>query len=436
MSKKVLKLAGRQPMLLALLVMATFTVGLLFSGWLTPTPGTAQPNQPNPQPNVEATDCGVTSIVTNCLKSGSINIIGPKNSQINCVGLPVTVCVASLISTGQVQTVTTYSNCPSAFETNNVIPTYEVTWSASIGNFSASGIGTNATFSPTDCGVSSVIFTLNYTNDPACGGTGSSTASGSFKVDGVASLTPSTGLWVDDGDGDPNTDTYLVQYGCYDTVTVAAGDCLGLSAVDLPSCWNMSGGTAIDRKNHSVNGQQVGKTVIKVTCGTSSKTVTIIVYQAKCEIYADQGDCGLGDVGHAWWNLSITPSAAQDFLLDAGCLSLAGYYDHCQPTGPGQVIFGTQTDQCSGGGVHNATGAYWWCVSFDGLQAALNYVEDLATTGSTYDVTSNNCATQAEAVEGQAGAPVIYTGITPCGLSTALNLYAMNNGGPVCSCSQ
>ena len=42
MSKKVLKIAGRRPMLLALLIMATITIGLLFSGWLTPTPTKAQ----------------------------------------------------------------------------------------------------------------------------------------------------------------------------------------------------------------------------------------------------------------------------------------------------------------------------------------------------------------------------------------------------------
>ena len=53
--------AGRRPMLLALIVMATFTFGLLFSGWLTPTPGKAQGNGGgNPTPNVE-TNCGLQS---------------------------------------------------------------------------------------------------------------------------------------------------------------------------------------------------------------------------------------------------------------------------------------------------------------------------------------------------------------------------------------
>ena len=41
MSKKVLNYAGKRPMLLAL-IMATLTLGLLFSGWLTPTPSKAE----------------------------------------------------------------------------------------------------------------------------------------------------------------------------------------------------------------------------------------------------------------------------------------------------------------------------------------------------------------------------------------------------------
>jgi hypothetical protein len=60
MSKKVLNYAGKRPMLLAILVMATFTLGLLFSGWFTPTAVRAQTGGGNPTPNVE-TNCGPQS---------------------------------------------------------------------------------------------------------------------------------------------------------------------------------------------------------------------------------------------------------------------------------------------------------------------------------------------------------------------------------------
>ncbi len=48
MSKKVLKLTGKRPMLLALIIVATFMLGLIFSGWFTPTPSKAQNGGPNP----------------------------------------------------------------------------------------------------------------------------------------------------------------------------------------------------------------------------------------------------------------------------------------------------------------------------------------------------------------------------------------------------
>jgi hypothetical protein len=66
MSNKVLKLAGRRPMLLALFIMATLTLGLLFSGWLTPTSGKAQgTGGPNPPPNIENTNCPNFTYTTN-----------------------------------------------------------------------------------------------------------------------------------------------------------------------------------------------------------------------------------------------------------------------------------------------------------------------------------------------------------------------------------
>jgi hypothetical protein len=76
MSKKVLNYAGRRPMLLAL-IMATLTLGLLFSGWFTPTPGRAQAGGGNPSSNNENTNCPnyTTNVVPSCpsiINHGSI----------------------------------------------------------------------------------------------------------------------------------------------------------------------------------------------------------------------------------------------------------------------------------------------------------------------------------------------------------------------------
>jgi hypothetical protein len=65
MSEKVLKLAGRRPILLGLIIMATITIGLLFSGWLAPTPGRAQNGGGNPSSANENTNCPNYTYTTN-----------------------------------------------------------------------------------------------------------------------------------------------------------------------------------------------------------------------------------------------------------------------------------------------------------------------------------------------------------------------------------
>jgi hypothetical protein len=289
MSKKVLNYAGRRPMLLALIVMATVAFGLVFTGWLTPTPGKAQTGADNPKPNDEAADCVTSSTTTNC-SEGSVTLSSVSVSpSIGCIGSSMSASVTPTITAGQVIIDTSYTNanpnstnsCDDTYSTNTPSPSPDYTWTVSgPGSFSAGGSGLSASFTPTNCGSGTVTFIATW-QDVCDTNQSAASASGSFQADAVVSLAPDVGQWVDDGDNDPNTDTYLVQYGCYDTITVAAGDCLGLSESDLPSCWQMSGGIGSGKLQRTVDGHTVGKTVINVTCGTSYKTVTIIVYQAK-----------------------------------------------------------------------------------------------------------------------------------------------------------
>ena len=202
-------------------------------------------------------------------------------------------------------------------------------------------------------------------------------ASGSFTVDAVTSLTPSAGVLA------PNTtNVYLVQYGCNSNITVTAGDCAGLSPSNLPSCWTTSvtgSATQIDKMHFSIDGNTVVKSTVTITCGSSSQTITIIVYQAKFEIDVYSGDCLLDS--HAWWNLSIQPSDMQAFIPRdlLGLQGIAGYYgDDTAACGwprgcPGHIEFGPQQNHDSGG-YYSAICSYWWCISFDCYKDALNYV--------------------------------------------------------------
>jgi hypothetical protein len=588
MSEKVLKLARRQPMFLALIVMATITIGLLFSGWLTPAPVKAQNGSGNPQTSQETTNCQVASTSGSCVTSGSIVLVAPTNSPAVVVGSGVSLSAGYLVVTGQVQVTTTYTNtgnsgadaCPTTTTNLPMIPTIlSSSWTASVGSFSTNGTGLTANFTPTCGGCGRVDFSVTYTNASPCNNSGSSGASGyffvatlttnctsvppvmgvsstnfnfcigtlvtlsvtnnnvtnavwvttnwpscpgctnvsangptnyvspaivsnwwtvsgpgnfstngtglsatftptncgagtvtfnetyknntpcdptnvysanpislGFNVDAVTSLTPNAGVWVDDGDGDPNTDTYLVQSGCHTTITVTASDSLGLSPEDLPECWTvaLTGATFVDNKHFTIDGNTIGKSIISVTCGNSHKTITVIVYEAVYVINADHGDCELTQ--HAWWDLAIRPSDVDPFLTrDNGAdlsvfMGLCGYYGQdgsisCGDAGcPAHLEFGPQpisgTDPVE---YYAATGSYWWCISFTKLIGALTYVDDLDQDPGLYTITSNSCVTQAINVGNAAGETISFSGYTACALSSWLN-NMRSLCPPVCYC--
>ena len=243
-----------------------------------------------------------------------------------------------------------------------------------------------------------------------------------------------------------NPNIYLVAFCPGSFVTVSGTPCCETDPRALVLYWSMTGGLpytntdgTIDLTKRLVDRSRIGAVTITVNNGGLSKTIKVIIYQAKFEIDADAGNC-LPDVGHAWWNLSIVPSDAAAFIPShlQYAQGIAGYFDHCQPQGIGQVIFGTQTDRCGGGGVHPTTGSYWWCISFGSYINALGKVDQLNQWPGMYDVLGNNCVAQAMAVGGASGVSVGYNGIQPCGLSECLNQLIMspNPGPPQCYCTQ
>ena len=137
--------------------------------------------------------------------------------------------------------------------------------------------------------------------------------------------------------------------------------------------------------------------------------------------------------GHSWWQLSIVPSAAKQFLGTdiygdslANYLGIAGYYGNgsaqCSLSCPGHVHLGPQPIQGSNPiAYYNGTASYWWGISFDDLAGALSYVDNLYNVPGTYYATSNNCVTQAVNVGWEAYVPLNYYGFMPCGLGNYLN---------------
>lgn len=451
MSKKALKLAGRRPMLLALIIVMTiFAFGLLVSGWLTPIPGRAQQNDTNSTSEDESPDCVASSTSTNCSEGSVVLsnvVVSPTNG---CIGSAFSASVTQTINAGQVVIDTSYTNsntnctgncsCSDTYTTNNPSPTVVSNWwTVSVGSFSTNGTGLSASFTPTDCGSGSITFNTAY-QDVCDTNINTTSASGSFQVDAVTSLTTSAGLWVDDGDNDPNTDTYLVQVGCNSNITVTASDCLGLSSSNLPSCWTVNmnqptgNATFIDLKTFSVDGNTVGSTTINVTCGTSTKTITIIVYKATFQAESDASESD-ARWGHAWWVLSVTPSL-DTFLTQNEKTSqgTGGWYDSGDAQHHGMVVLGPQYIG-STTNTYMETGDYWWCISFDHYVHALLYVDDLANGQSIFDDCHNNCTTQTEQVAIAAFVTLSPISCDSCDCPLGLSHYLSGlPWPPSCSC--
>src|ERR1035437_1644214 len=110
MSKKALKLVGQRPML-AFIIMATLTLGLLFSGWLAPTPGKAQQGMAaDPTPNQETTNCEIYSTTSQCLSNASMSLIASTNTPVVPLGSVVSLAATTNVIPGAIQVTITYTN--------------------------------------------------------------------------------------------------------------------------------------------------------------------------------------------------------------------------------------------------------------------------------------------------------------------------------------
>jgi len=387
--------------------------------------------------------------------SDNVTLTNPDPNPV-CAGSPV-----NIIATSSVVAPSDTADELAIFSTNYI-------WAAvddAGTNVPGTGSGASCLFTwdSYGCGTRTIMVTNTVTfigtnNQGYYTNTGTGTTNATVDVEAVTSLTPSAGLWVDDGDGDPNTATYLVQYGCNSSIIVTAADCLGLDASSLPACWlptvtTTGSATKLDNKTFSVDGYTVGKTVINVSCGNSYKTVTIIVYQAIYTINAD-GNISIdpNTFGHAWWNLSAQPSDVYQYLKksdgtdlsqdadNGGPLCSGGYYGTGNAityiTGcVGEVLYGAQpiigTSPLK---YHSVTDSYWWCISFEHLIGALTYAYDLNLAPGTFYLHSNNCVTEAMEVGTEAGVSVGYTGYMPVELNAYLDNMINQNGVPYCYC--
>jgi hypothetical protein len=153
-------------MLLALIIMATITIGLLFSGWFTPAPSKAQPGQPDPQPQIETTcitnwgnwqvDIAPTILAYGIFVPAQW-IVGSGNTSQISAACSITPYKGMLVQYDQ-------NNCsPPNFEDDN-LGTITNVWTASgCGATPSSGTNTSGTasFTVNSYGTVTVTFSLN-----------------------------------------------------------------------------------------------------------------------------------------------------------------------------------------------------------------------------------------------------------------------------------
>jgi hypothetical protein len=336
---------------------------------------------------------------------------------------------------------------------------YNITneWLYEWGSQYVTGDGDSVSFSFTNATAGDVTFwnisAMMPTNPPACGVSvnwaPNAVADRTFAFVAADSISVSAGQLVDNVP--TPRPTYLVAYCPGTFITVTAPPNPGMDDNFLPAGWSMSGGLPVtnsdgstSRTKRHVDRGTVGSTTVTAVSGCSTQSVTIIVYQATFGIYADAASTTFG---HAWWGLWVLPDDVYPFLVEADDTSLVPYLGlngfYAVSFGPScvtgcdgivrpgeQPIGGTSPVQ-----YYSATSFYWWCISWNDLKNALEYVDSIRTYPPTYVLASCNCVTEAVAVGSWAGVTVGYNGYMPSGLNDYLiNLFSQS---PVaCLCAQ
>jgi len=254
----------------------------------------------------------------------------------------------------------------------------------------------------------------------------------------VESLQPDPGPdieEIDDGDGNPNTRSFLVKIADSGVVTVRATPNPVVPEQCLPGYgytwgWWLEGGTGSSYLTRTVDRTTTGVTTISCVCGSSSKTTKIYVYEAKLKLYAKGGLSyipllvTLGDFGHSWWKLEFShPELLKPITLRLYVGEEIGYWPAegfplYNPWAfvPGDVLVYDQ------GCTEWATGE--WRIAWSELRAALYYSMILDNSPGEFSAWYHNCTDEAVTAGEVAGVETIDASIDPT-LPLTLFLYLL-----------
>jgi hypothetical protein len=218
----------------------------------------------------------------------------------------------------------------------------------------------------------------------------------------VASLVPDNiEREVDDGDGNPDTRTFVVDVSATAgaLVIVTATPSPSLTEDRLPGCWTLDGGTGNGKLQRTIDRTMASKTVLVCQCGSSARTTTVFVVSCLWSALADDTDM----IGHAWWHFDIEPDSAIDEVIGRINRDLVDYVDTDagfyplqtgDPSGPGNVRLGPQT---IGGtpDVHPVTARHNWGIGqgfrFANLMSGLSESRAFRLQPGEYHLFARNC---------------------------------------------
>ncbi len=253
----------------------------------------------NNDPNCTPTSCtpsNTTQVCTGASLSLADAAVNPTNG---CIGSQFSASVSQEVTVGQ-SIVTTIcldecgnvctNGCPGP-QTNTVVPGIVSNgWSVVVGGWSTNGQGTNAVFTPADCGQGTITF-ITVWIDGCSTNRHTASADKDFKVVAVVDASASEGTIVATNE---NSKTYVVCKGTND-VTVTATPCPGVSEEELPDCWATTGGTGTSNLSRTVSKGACGSTTVTFTAGTSSKSVMVKVLEVTSSTASEGTEIDDGD---------------------------------------------------------------------------------------------------------------------------------------------
>jgi hypothetical protein len=194
--------------------------------------------------------CIIESI-TNCTTTatGAPLTISGSGWPYGCVGEPISVTATPTLGlVGLLRITSTNQECVITYTTNALTNTAIVSnwWMASGVPYTGSGNGSNAVFTPTNCGTGTVAFYLTYTEATNCGGaTTNVSLTNSYTVVSVASLAPTGNTNCTLVSSNSATlQTWSIPISTNASVTnleIVATSCPSLPANELPACWSLNG---------------------------------------------------------------------------------------------------------------------------------------------------------------------------------------------------